>query len=294
MKRNYLLLALFLVVAFISLNIKQVNSKIPFPAAGSSGDPFTGATCVQGGCHAGPSQPSTSNLLTLNIGTGNPTTTLNNSFQYTPGQIYNLGFALNSSSGRYGFQIVPLKADSTMAGSFTVSSASTTEIHTLGVQGTATYKQYMGHKSANTTKNWVFKWTAPAAGSGNVTFYYAYNLANADGQATSADVIHNGSVTITEGAGTGIADISTKVADLNIFPNPITNNFGLSFNLIEANQVAAQLYTLDGKLAKELINEKMSGGAFNQQFDIAEFPAGIYLVKINVGDASVSKKIIKL
>ncbi len=290
MKRNYLLLALFLVVAFAALDVKQVNSKVAAPPAGSVGDPFATATCIQSGCHVGTAQTPPANGLTLAIGTGNPTTPLTSSFQYTPGTAYNIGFGINSSEARFGFQLIPLKAsDNTMAGDVTATNNTNTSVATL-----ASTRKYIGHKSASSNKNWVFRWTAPAAGTGAVTFYYAYNTANGNNLADAADDIYKSSLTITEATGTGIADISTKVADLNIFPNPITNSFGLSFNLIEANQVAAQLYTLDGKLAKELINEKMSSGAFNQQFDITEFPAGIYLVKMNVGDASVSKKIIKL
>jgi hypothetical protein len=37
----------------------------------------------------------------------------------------------------------------------------------------------------------------------------------------------------------------------------------------------------------------MSAGNFNQQFDANDLAAGIYLVKLNVGDASITKKTIK-
>lgn len=290
MKRNYLLLASFLVVAFVSLNIKQVNSKVAAPPAGSVGDPFATATCIQSGCHVGTAQTPPANGLNLAIGTGNPTTALTSAFQYVPGTVYNIGFGINSSESRFGFQLIPLKAsDNTMAGDVTATNNTNTSVATLA--GT---RKYVGHKSASSNKNWVFRWTAPAAGTGAVTFYYAYNTANGNNLADAADNIYKSSLTITEAAGTGVADISTQVADLNIFPNPITANFALSFNLLEANQVAAQLYNLNGQLVKELINEKMNGGNFNQQFDIAEVPAGIYVVKMNVGSASVSKKIIKL
>jgi len=286
MKKSYLLTIVFLVAVFATINVNTINSKPQSPAAGSSGDPVTTTTCAQSGCHGGPVQTNTASTLTiLNIGTGNPTTPLNSSFAYTPGTVYNIAFGLTSSTGRYGFQIVPLTSANAMAGSYTVTSASTTQINTLSG------RQYMGHKSANTTKNWAFKWTAPAAGAGAVTFYYAYNTADNDGEVTG-DVIYKGSVTINE-LSTGIADINDKVSALNIFPNPISNEFGIAFNLKEANMVSSQLYSLDGKLSRVLINEKMGAGDFNQQFDAGDLAAGIYLVKLNVGDASITKKIIK-
>ncbi|HLP20123.1 MAG TPA: choice-of-anchor V domain-containing protein [Chitinophagales bacterium] len=284
MKKNYLLFSLFLIALFAVLNIKPVNSEIPKPPAGSAGDPLTGKTCAQNGCHPSPSQAVPNGGLTLNIGTGNPTTALTSSFEYTPGTAYNIGFGINASTGRYGFQMSSLTAANAQAGSFTATNTTTTQVTTAGGF------QYVGHKNANSTKNWVYKWTAPAAG-GAVTLYYAYNTADNDDEATG-DVIYSGSVTINS-AGVGIADISTKLSGLNVFPNPINNQFSMSFNLNETSKVSAQLYSLDGKEVQELMNEKVTNGDFNRPFDVSALPSGIYLMKLNVGDASVTQKIVK-
>lgn len=284
MKKKYLLFSFFAVAALATLNIKPVNSEVPKPPAGSSGDPLTSATCAQQNCHPGPVQNSSSNTLTLNIGTGNPATPLNSSFVYTPGTAYNIGFGINSSTGRYGFEMSALTASNTQAGSFTVTNSNNTSLTT--VSGF----QYIGHKGANSNKNWVYKWTAPAAG-GPVTLYYAYNTADGDNEVTN-DVIYSGSVTINS-TGVGIADINEKLSGLTVFPNPISNQFGMSFNLKETAQVSAQLYSLDGKEMKELMNEKVSQGDFNRPFDVNALSSGIYLLKLNVGEASVTKKIVK-
>jgi hypothetical protein len=288
MKKKHLLLSFFAVAALATFNIKQANSKVASPPAGSSGDPVTNATCIQSGCHVGTATAPPQGGVALAIGTGNPTTALNSSFQYTPGTVYNIAFSITSNTGRYGFQIVPLTGSNAMAGSYTVTSASTTQINSLAG------RQYMGHKSASSIKNWLFKWTAPAAGTGDVTFYYTYNTADGNNVADASDQVYKSTITITEANGTGINDIAANVSDLTIFPNPINNEFGLSFNLLQANQVNAQLFTLNGQMAKELINAKMNEGAVNQQFDISGLPSGIYVVKVNVGQSSVSKKIIKL
>jgi len=62
---------------------------------------------------------------------------------------------------------------------------------------------------------------------------------------------------------------------------------------MEANTVSSQLYSLNGQLVKQLINAKTEQGHVVQNFDVRDLPSGIYLVKLNVGDASVTKKIIK-
>jgi len=285
MKKNYLLLSFFFVAFFATINVTTVKSKVTSPPAGNAGDPITNLNCINSGCHGGTAQTPGQGDLTLNIGTGNPTTALNSSFQYVPGTVYNIAFAITSSTGRYGFQIVPLTSANAMAGSFTVSNAATTKINTLSG------RSYMGHLNANTTKNWVFKWNAPAAG-GPVTFYYAYNTANND-NTVLGDVIYKGSVTINSTT-TGIENINDKISELNVYPNPINSEFGISFSLNETDHVSAQLYSLDGRMVRELINDKITEGSFNRQFDVSDLPAGVYLTKLNVGSATVSRKTIKL
>lgn len=285
MKKKYLLFSLFAIAAFATLNVKPVNSEVPKPPLGSSGDPLTSATCAQQNCHPGPVQNASSATLTLNIGTGNPTTPLNNSFVYTPGTAYNIGFGIISSTGRYGFEMSALTASNTQAGRFAVTTSNNTSLDSVGSF------QYIGHKGANSNKNWVYKWTAPATG-GPVTLYYAYNTADGDNEVTN-DVIYKGSVTINSSGNVGIADINERLSGLNILPNPVNNEFSLSFNLKETAQVSAQLYSLDGKAVKELLNEKVSQGDFNRPFDVNALPSGIYLMKLNVGEASVTKKIVK-
>ena len=291
MNKKYLLLTVFLVAVFATLNVTKVNSKITSPPAGNSNDPSSAQTCARSGCHPSPAQSPPTGDLTLTIGTGNPTTPLSG-FTFTPGTLYNLAFSFPAIVGAthpfYGFQIVALDAANAKAGTMAVTNSATTQINTSGT------KQYMGHKSANSTHNWAFKWTAPASCGGPVTFYYAYNKcdASATNPSGAEGTIYNGSTTINC-SGTGIADIASLISELNIFPNPISNDFSLSFNLNEANTVSAQLYNLNGELVRELINEKTEVGHIMQTTDVQALPAGIYLVKLNVGESSITKKIIK-
>lgn len=286
-KKHLLYSTAFIALAAMVLNTTRVNSEIPKPPAGSSGDPVTNKTCAQSGCHPGQGQEltPTANDLTINIGTGTPSTPLNSSFKYDGGTAYNIAFLPNAFTGRYGFQIIALDGANQMAGTFTVTNAATTAIKTAG-----SYK-YMGHLNASTTKNWVFKWTAPAASTGDVTFYYAYNTADNDGQA-SGDIIYKGSVTISANS-TGINDLSSKVGNLRVFPNPITTDFGLSFNANESMDLTAELYNLNGELVKNLMDEKVNEGTFTRNFNISDLSAGVYMVKLTSGTASVTQKVFK-
>lgn len=270
------------------LNTATVNSKITSPPAGSSGDPFTNATCVQSGCHGGSVGNASSTNLTLTIGTSTPTTPLDNSFQYVGGTQYNIGFLINAFTGRYGFQFVALDANNNQAGTMTVTNQATTKINTSAGTGS---RQYMGHLNASSTKNWVFRWTAPAASTGPVSFYYSFATEDGDGNPGS-NVVFKGNVTIAASS-VGVEDISNVASGLRIFPNPVSNEVGLSFDLLEPNDVNIELYSIDGKMNKSLHSSAAVSGKFSEKFDISELPSGVYLLKLKVGNATTSTKIFK-
>lgn len=291
MNRKYLLLSFFLIAALATLNVPRLNSKDNNPPAGNSGDPTTNpvGNCTGSGCHSAPTSQASLSTLALMIGTGvTPTDTINlpsPTFEYAANTAYNLTFKINAFTGAYGFQIVALDAGNAQAGSFTVSNASTQKINT------GAGRQYMGHLNASSTKSWTFKWTSPATTTGPVTFYYCYNTADNDNNPTG-DVIYQGTSTINPLI-SGIQDISTKLSALTVFPNPVNGDFGLSFNLKETSQVSAQLFSLDGKLSKDLLATRINAGFFSESFDIKDMPSGIYLLKLNVDGVSVTKKIVK-
>ncbi|MCX6198091.1 MAG: T9SS type A sorting domain-containing protein [Bacteroidetes bacterium] len=227
------------------------------------------------------------------IGTGSPTTPLVG-FVYTPNTVYNMAFIINliaTTNPFYGFQIVALDAANAKAGTMQVTNAATTQINTSVATGT---RQYMGHHTANSTHNWSYKWTAPAAGTGPVVFYYSYNVCNASSATPNSaqGTIYKGVIPIQE-APSGIEDMTSKVSDLNVFPNPISNELSVSFDLKETEMVSSQLFSLDGKEVNRLMNEKVSEGNFVRTFNTNDLPSGIYLMKLNVGGASVIRKIVK-
>ncbi|MBK7148158.1 MAG: T9SS type A sorting domain-containing protein [Bacteroidetes bacterium] len=288
MKKNYLLLSVSVFALLLLLNTEKVNSKISSPPAGSAGDPFTNASCSQNGCHGGATITPTANDLTLTIGTNTPTTPLDASFEYTGGVQYNIGFLINAFTGRYGFQMVALDAANAQAGTMTVTNAATTKINTSPGTGS---RQYMGHLNASSTKNWTFRWTAPAATTGPVTFYYSYATEDNDDN-PGTNVIYKSSVTINPAA-SAIENINTKVEALQVFPNPVTNEVGVSFNLLETENVSAELYSLDGRLMTGFTAENAAAGKFSKTLNVSEITAGVYLLKLNVGGASATQKIIK-
>jgi len=289
MKRKYLLMSIVMVALLAIINTSTVNSKIVFPPYGSCGDPVNTTTCVQSGCHGGPIHTPTSQDLSLLIGTtSTPTTPLDSTFKYVPNTTYYITFDITQVAYAYGFQMTALDSNNNMAGSFTVVNSATTKL-ALGPP------DYIGHLHANhTTNSWTFQWTAPAKDSGAVTFYYAFNpgdSANFTGL-TAGSNIYVSKTTIQPGYGVGINSISDKISAMQVYPNPVNAAFNLAFDVKKGGEASALLYSIDGKLCKQLFNENLSTGNFNRSFDVSSFAAGIYFVKLNIDGATATQKII--
>jgi len=118
-----------------------------------TGSPGDGSNCTE--CHGG-TATSVTGWITSNIPSGG----------YTPGQTYQIT-ATNqlTGSGKFGFEVSPQNAAGTLLGTL----AAGTNSQLVGSN------KYVTHTNANTTvSSWTFNWTAPAAGTGTVTFYGAF------------------------------------------------------------------------------------------------------------------------
>ena len=142
----------------------------------SSGPPDekTGApnenTCAQTGCHTGNDLNVSGGSLMLTV----PET-------YVPNEVYTIVVDLSrTGQSRWGFEMTALDADNARAGSFTVGAAGNTQLSETG--GKQYIKQTATGTAAGTTDahSWEFKWTAPDADIGPITFYASGNAANGD------------------------------------------------------------------------------------------------------------------
>jgi len=296
MKKKYLLMSFVIICALGIISTTNVNSHIVFPPAGYCGDP-TGfppyVTCATSGCHGGNPQAVTSGLLGLKIGTDSTAlSTLDSNFRYTPGTSYFVSFSVLIGGYVQGFQMTALNPNTSMAGNFAVANSATEHL-------SPGPPYYISHLHANhNVSSWVFQWTAPATDSA-VTFYYAFNSGDsADfyGGPTQSGIpdsnIYAGTVTF-QALGTGVENISNYASGLQVYPNPISGAFSLSFNALKSGKANAMLYTVDGKLVRQLFNENITAGTFNRNYNIATLASGIYLVKLNIGGATETQKIVK-
>jgi len=150
MKTVFTILTIAGIAILFAFNEPDRNSSGALP--GHTGSPGDGKNCTF--CHGGTASPI-SGVISSNIPAAG----------YVPGESYTITVA-TSGSGRKGFQVSPQNIAGDLLGTLTAGTG-----NKLVGNG-----KYVTHSSGVLTPNaeWSFVWTAPQAGTGDVTFYGAF------------------------------------------------------------------------------------------------------------------------
>ena len=170
MKKALLLVFLFLGVTTTALI--GYGSGAPQARTGSPGD---GASCASSSCHSG-TPVNAVGLITTDI----PST------GYKPDSTYTITATISHPTrNEFGFQIAAQKPNGTNYGTLVVTNSVQTKL--VGSSNYITHKS-AGQAGSGNAKTWTFNWVAPLAGSGDITFYGAFNSSNNNNNA-SGDLI---------------------------------------------------------------------------------------------------------
>lgn len=82
------------------------------------------------------------------------------------------------------------------------------------------------------------------------------------------------------------------VVELTLFPNPASTEARLEMTLDVATDVRVELYDLRGQKVRELQNGRLGAGVQSIRIDRNDLSAGMYLVNIQLGSKTVTKKLI--
>lgn len=235
-----------------------------------------GVTCNTSGCHVG---------AAVNSGPGSVVITSDIPVSgYVPGTTYQITVTVNSggSNGvKYGFACSAAKHGTTTAVGGFATADNTTLIKSNG--------NYIVHNTAvngngNTSHAFVFNWTAPANGTGSVTFYAAGNSANGNGN-ESGDQIYNSNITVDEAAGAGFTE--SILSAFNLFPNPASELVNVK---VPDYLVNSQIRMVD-ITGKTIFNQQLTESIVT--IDINTFPAGIYVLEIVKDGQSYTSRLMK-
>jgi hypothetical protein len=208
--------------------------------------------------------------------TGLPTT-------YQPGAVYTFTVS-NSQVGqrRWGFEITVIKSDGSRGGQLAVTNPDLMQL----TANTTYNRDYLKHTTAGTFQgqpngnSWQISWTAPAAGTGTVTFYQAGNCANGD-TTNQGDYIYTISDSLPEEPNGVIGPVMAQpyTADLlTAYPNPF--NPDVMLNLASRPGQTAQIQLVDvwGRLVEDF-TVNTGEGLTRIPLHLETLPSGLYLAR---------------
>jgi len=247
--------------------------------AGYTGSPGDGITCTN--CHTGTASSSSSQIITSNIPASG----------YVAGQTYTITATVSQSGiNEFGFQISPQNSTGALMGTIINTSPSQTQVlnskyitHTAG-----------GIAGTSNSKTWSFDWAAPAAGSGPVTFYGAFNFSNNNGTG-SGDIIRTNTLTVTENTATNLVEFGKNGFSVSVYPNPIRNEATISLNSLDAGSAQYTIYSAQGQRVTTSEWIQVSAGSSSFRLDgLDNMQSGIYRLVITMGEKEIVKSLIKL
>jgi hypothetical protein len=249
-------------------------------ALASSSGPLNGYTGAPGepnctACHT--SFPVNSGAGSLAV-TGLPGS-------YAPGETYDLQVHLiDPDASRWGFEFTILDAAGQSAG--TLANVSTaTQVSTDALSG----KVYAKHTLSGTRNgqvneaDWTVRWTAPAAGSGDLTLYVAGNAANG-GTFALGDRIYTNSFAAMEGAASPVPG-ATLAASLSGFPNPFNPAITIRLRLDAGADVRVTVHDVTGRRVGTLHEGRIEAGEMDLRWqgrtDSGQpVPSGLYFAHV--------------
>ncbi|MBS1492571.1 MAG: T9SS type A sorting domain-containing protein [Bacteroidetes bacterium] len=78
------------------------------------------------------------------------------------------------------------------------------------------------------------------------------------------------------------------------YPNPFNPSTIINYQLTINSYVILNVYDVNGRLVKELVNEKQSAGNYSINFDGSGLPSGTYIYRLQADDFSETKKMVLL
>ncbi|MCH2231242.1 MAG: T9SS type A sorting domain-containing protein [Crocinitomicaceae bacterium] len=217
-----------------------------------TGSPIASGTCA--GCHGGGSYSPTT-LIQLIDGGGAAVTS------YTSGQSYTIRTTVTAGSGTpasYGSQSVALTTANANAGS--MSSVITPSTQVVQVSG----RDYMEHSGGSLTGVFEVSWTAPNAGTGDVTLYGIGLAVDGTGGTGGDESSATAFLTLTEGLPTAISYPGTPFCSNSSDQVPVqTGETGGVFSApvgLDINSVSGVINVANSTPGVYLVNYTYSQG----------------------------------
>lgn len=276
MKKNLLLLSLALAIG-ATLLMSNSGGRAAVGNSDNTGSPISSGTCAN--CHSGGSFEGAVTINVYEAGTTTPVTA------YVPGTTYDLEIAFSDNgSADYGFQVACLDSGNEPVNGF-ANPSSGTRISTIS-------NRDIFEQSQRISGNATAQWTAPAQGTGDVTFYAVGNFVNGNG-GTSGDQVVTQTATLTEGFGVSTRQETRLPVSLTLFPNPVQDF--LHLDIVGATSGTHQLMVVN--TAGQIVENRQVELVFGMDridLNVAHLPVGQYQLVLAQGNQRIAQSFVKL
>ncbi len=92
----------------------------------------------------------------------------------------------------------------------------------------------------------------------------------------------------------GIPNYRQAFGNFNVCPNPVSDKLTISYQLKEAGTALVSILDLNGKLMEIVSSEFKPTGEYRLVRNISDYPQGVYLCRVQIGNDMVTRKIIKI
>lgn len=264
--------AVMMLLMFASVPEHSITAKASASHESSTGAPGE-LTCADNLCHdTSPALPqdSVGNVSQLII------KELTDNFEYNKKYDVTLR-VVRPGLKRAGFQIVALDESYSNAGRISpLANSATTQLQQNQVFGFN--RRYITHKVGGITPTkadtleWKFTWESPIFDVGDVTFYYAINIANKD-NTNKNDTIITHQVRIKKPQTSSV--MSELKSDVDVVPNPAQSKLSIAHNTIEKKFTEAFIFNVLGKEVKHITADDTHDDGLHS-FDIHDLQKGVY------------------
>ena len=90
----------------------------------------------------------------------------------------------------------------------------------------------------------------------------------------------------------GVGDEVQEENSIQIFPNPVSNQFKINLDLVNEQRVNIELYDINGKLVKTIGNGAAISGVQTITVDVSELVKGLYVIRISGSDFNHTERLV--
>ena len=81
------------------------------------------------------------------------------------------------------------------------------------------------------------------------------------------------------------------INDLQVWPNPASNQLRLNLDLIQSGRFSIQLVNLAGQQLQTIAAQELQTGQHNFEMDLTMVPAGMYFLQVTSSAGTSSEKV---